>query len=148
MYTCLLYTSDAADEEDIVQEPPIDISFEDLFADEIMCLDESTRGQLTDCTIPDVDMSFEELYEEELEFLNIGSQEIQSEKCGEENFFSEKCGEIRMNNKQLNLETPRAKQIIQHVSQMSPRKQTHWNDGKRARGKRPKKSLGEGHTCK
>ena len=125
-------------QEDIIQEPPIDISFEDLFADEIMCLDEPTRGRLTNCTSlkENVDLSFEELYGDELEFLKIGSNEIQNKRSGDEEFFSENCGEMRMNNnKQLKLETPNAKKIIQPVSQLSPRKQTHWNDGKRARGK-------------
>ena len=135
--------------EDIIQ-PPIDISFEDLFADEIMCLDEPTRGQLTNCTSlkKNVDLSFEELYGDELEFLNIGNKEIQSEKSGDKEFSSEHCGEMRMNNnEQLKLGMPKAKKITELVSQLSPRKQTHWNDGKRARGKRPKKSLGDGHTC-
>ena len=136
--------------EDIIQEPPIDISFEDLFADEIMCLDEPTRGLLTNCKSlkENVDLSFEELYGDELEFLNIGSKEIQNERSGDEEFFSEHCGEMRMNNnKQLKRETPKAQRIIQLISQLSPLKQTHWNDGKRARGIRPKKSLGDGHTC-
>ena len=75
------------------------------------------------------------MYGEELKFLNFGSNEIQNES-GDKEFFSEKCGEMRMNNnKQLNLETPKAKKIIELVSQPSSRKQTHWNDGKQARGK-------------
>ena len=88
------------------------------------------------------------MYGDELEFLNTGSKEIQSEKSGDEEIFSEPCGEMRMNiNEKLKLEMPKAQKIIALVSQLSPRKQTHWNDGKRARGKRPKKSLGDGHTC-
>ena len=136
--------------EVIIQKPPIDISFEDLFADEIMCLDEPTRGRLTNCTSlkENVDLSFEELYEDELEFLNIGNKEIQSKKSGDEEIFSEHCGEMRMNNnEQLKLKMPKDQKIIEFVSQLCPRKQTHWNDGKRARGKRPKDSLGNGHTC-
>jgi len=130
-----------------VSEPPIDISFEDLFADEIMCLDESTRGKLADCPLPDVDLSFEELYGEELKFLDIGSDEILSES-GDKEFVCERCGgmSVNDNNNQLNLETPRAK-IIQTISQWSSRKRTHWNDGKRARGKRPKDSPGSEPTC-
>ena len=124
---------------DSLQEPPIDLSFEDLFADEIMCLDESTRGKLADCPLTDVDLSFEELYGEELKFLDIRSDEILRES-GDKEFICEQCGgmSVNENNNQLNLETPRATQIIYTVSQLSSRKQTHWNDGKRARGKRPK----------
>jgi len=140
-------------QEDLIQEPPIDISFEDLFADEIMCLDESTRDLLTNCTFlgENVDLNFEELYEEELEFLNIRNKEIQKEKSCDENFFSEHCGDMRMNNlKQLKLGMPRAPMTNQLTSQLCPIKRTHWNDGKRARGIRPKAVFGGEDTfsCK
>ena len=132
-----------------VSEPPIDISFEDLFADEIMCLDESTRGKLTYCTIlkEDVDLSFEELFRDELEFLNKGQNDVLNEKGGKEEFLGEHYGEIWMDNNELKLEMPRVKKIMRHVSHLNPRKRTHWNDGKRARGKRPKDSPGSEPTC-
>ena len=110
---------------DSLQEPPIDISFEDLFADEIMCLDKSTRGKLADCPLPDVDLSFEELYGEELKFLKIGSDEILSES-GDKDFVCERCGGKSMNenNNKLKLESPRVR-TIQTVSQWNSRKRTH-----------------------
>jgi len=130
-----------------VSEPPIDISFEDLFADEIMCLDESTRGRLADCPLPDVDLSFGELFGDELEFMNNGQKEVLNERGGEKEFLSEQNGEMWMNANKLKLEMPRVIKIMRHVSHLNPRKRTHWNDGKRARGKRPKDSPGSEPTC-
>ena len=133
--------------EDIIQEPPIDIPFEDLFADELMCLDEPTRDLLTDCTSlgENVDLSFEELYGDELEFLNIRNKEIQNEKSGDKKFFSEDCSDMRDKQlKQLKLGMPRAPMTIRLASQLCPIKRTHWNDGKRARGIRPKAVFGGG----
>ena len=50
--------------ENIIQEPPIDILFENLFEEELMCLDEPTRDLLVNYTSlgESVDLSFEELY--------------------------------------------------------------------------------------
>jgi len=57
----------------IIQEPPIDILFENLFEEELMCLDEPTRDILVNYTSlgESIDISFEEIYETELEFLSI-----------------------------------------------------------------------------
>ena len=59
--------------ENIIQEPPIDILFENLFEEELMCLDEPTRDILVNYTYSgeSVDLSFEEIYGTELEFLGI-----------------------------------------------------------------------------
>ena len=48
--------------------------------------------------------------------------------------------------KKVKLGMPKAQVTIQLVSQLSPIKRTHWNDGKRARGIRPKEVLGGGDT--
>ena len=68
--------------EDIIQEPPIDILFEDLFKEELMYLDEPTRDLLINCTSlgESGDLSFEEIYEAELEFLGIHNDEVSNEK--------------------------------------------------------------------
>ena len=135
--------------EDKIQETPIDIPFEDLFAEELMCLDEPTRDLLIDCTSlgENVDLSFEELYGDELEFLNIRNEEVQNKKSGDENFFSEDCNDMRKKQlKKVKLGMPRAPMTIQLASQLCPIKRTHWNDGKRARGIRPKEVLGSGDT--
>ena len=76
-------------QEDIIQEPPIDILFEDLFKEELMCLDELTRDVLINCTSlgESVDLSFEEIYEAELEFLGIQNKEVSNEKSCDDKFF-------------------------------------------------------------
>ena len=107
-----------------------------------MCLDEPTRDDLIKCTSLGecVDLSFEELYEAELKLLGMQNKEISKEKSDDGGkFFKEHCGDMRMNHlKQLKLETPKTQRTIQLVSQLSPLKRTHWNDGKWARGIRPK----------
>ena len=67
----------------IIQEPPIDILFENLFEEELMCLDERTRDILVNYTSlgESVDLSFEEIFGTELEFLGIHSEEVPTEKC-------------------------------------------------------------------
>ena len=112
--------------KDIINEPPIDILFEDLFKDELMYLDEPTQDILINGTYPgkSVDLSFEEIYEAELEFLGIQNKEVSKEQSGDGGkFFKEHCGDMRMNHlKQLKLETPKAQRTIQLVSQLSPLK--------------------------
>ena len=46
--------------ENIIQEPPIDLLFENLFEEELMCLDEPTRDILVKYTPPgeSVDLYF------------------------------------------------------------------------------------------
>ena len=69
--------------ENIIQEPLIDILFENLFEEELMCLDEPTRDILVNYTPPgeSVDLNFEEMYGTELEFLGIHSEKVPTEKC-------------------------------------------------------------------
>jgi len=55
------------------QEPQIDQSFENLFEDELNCLNDSIRDTLVSYIPPKdiVNSSFEEMYEDELIFLGI-----------------------------------------------------------------------------
>ena len=50
--------------ENIIQEPPIDLTFENLFEKELLCLDEPIRDILVNYTLPgeSIDLSFEEMY--------------------------------------------------------------------------------------
>jgi len=59
--------------ENIIQEPPIDLLFKNLYEEELICLDESTRDILVKYTPPgeSIDLSFEEMYGTELKFLGI-----------------------------------------------------------------------------
>ena len=56
--------------ENIIQKPPIDLNFENLFEEELMCLDKPIRNILVNYTPPEesIDLSFEEMYGTELEF--------------------------------------------------------------------------------
>ena len=76
-----------------VQEPPIDILFENLFEEELMCLDEPTRDLLVNYTSlgESVDLSFEKIYGTELEFLGIHNEEVSTEKCGGDQFLNNEC---------------------------------------------------------
>ena len=98
--------------ENIIQEPPIDILFENLFEEELMCLDELSRDHLVNYTFSgeSVDLSFEEIYETELEFLGIHSEEVPTEKCGGNQFLNNECRNIRKKNlKKVRLGRKRAK---------------------------------------
>ena len=55
--------------ENIIQEPPIDLLFKNLFEEELICLDEPTRDILVSYTPPgeNVDLNFKEMYGTELE---------------------------------------------------------------------------------
>ena len=128
--------------ENIIQEPPIDILFENLFEEELMYLDEPTRDILVNYTSPgkSVDLSFKEIYGTELEFLGIHSEKVPTEKCDGDQFLNNECRNIRKENlKKLRLGRKRAKMTEKLASPLCPIKRTHWNDGKRARGIRPKK---------
>jgi len=108
-----------------------------------MCLDEPTRDLLINYTSlgESVDLSFEEIYGAELEFLGIHNEEVSNEKSGGDKFLNEDCSDMRKKHlKKVRLGMPKAKMTIQLASQLCPIKRTHWNDGKRARGIRPKKS--------
>ena len=128
--------------ENIVQESPIDILFENLFEEELMCLDEPTRDLLVNHTSlgESVNLSFEEIYGTKLEFLGIHSEEVPTENCGGDQFLNNECRIMRKENlKKLRLGRKRAKMTEKLASPLCPIKRTHWNDGKRARGIRPKK---------
>ena len=100
-----------ASHENIIQEPPIDILFENLFEEELMCLDEPTTDLLVYYTYlgESVDLSFEEIYGTELEFLGIHSEEVPTEKCGGDQFLNNECRNIRKDLKKLRLGRKRAK---------------------------------------
>ena len=107
-----------------------------------MCLDEPTRDILINYTSlgESVDLSFEEIYRTELEFLGIHNEEVPIEKCGGDQFLNNECRNMRKENlKKLRLGRKRAKMTEKLASPLCPIKRTHWNDGKRARGIRPKK---------
>ena len=86
-----------------------------------------------------VDLSFEEMYGTELEFLN--NEEVPTEKCGGDKFLNNNCSNMRKKHlKKVRLGRKRAKMTKKLASLLCPIKRTHWNDGKRARGMRPKRS--------
>ena len=94
----------------IIQEPPIDLTFENLFEEELLCLDEPIRDILVNYTPPEksVDLSFEEIYGTELEFLSIHSKEVPTERCDE--FLNNGCGHmIRKSLMKMKLGRKRAK---------------------------------------
>ena len=127
--------------ENIIQEPPIDLIFEKLFEEELMCLDELTRDILVNYTPPgeSVDLSFEEIYETELEFLDIHSEKVPTEKCDGDQFLNNECSHMRK--KHLKKVDWGGRELRQKklASPLCPIKKTQWNDGKRARGMRLKK---------
>ena len=113
--------------ENIIQKPPIDILFENLFEEELMCLDEPTRDHLIKYTFPgeSVDLSFEEIYETELEFLSIHSEKVPTEKCGGDQFLNNECRNMRRKNlKKLTLGRKRAKMTEKLASLLCPIKRT------------------------
>ena len=77
-------------DENIIQEPPIDLTFENLFEEELMCLDEPIRDILVNYTAPEesVDLSFEEIYGTEVEFLGIHSEKVSTERCDGNQFLN------------------------------------------------------------
>ena len=83
--------------ENIIQEPPINLIFENLFEEELMCFDGPTRDILVNYTPPweSVDLSFKEMYGTELEFLSIHSEEVLTEKCDGNQFLNNGCRNMR-----------------------------------------------------
>jgi len=79
--------------ENIIQKPPIDLTFENLFEEELMYLDEPIRDILVNYTPPEesIDLIFEEMYETELEFLRIHSEKVPTERCGDNQFLNNEC---------------------------------------------------------
>ena len=87
-----------------------------------------------------VELSFDEMYETELDFLSIHSEEVPTERCDGNQFLNNRCRYMRKKNlKKMRLGWKRAKMTKKLASPLCPIKRTHWNDGKRARGVRPKK---------
>ena len=121
--------------ENIVQETPIDLTFESLFEEELLCLDTPIKEMLVNYSLPgkSVDLSFEEMYGTELEFLG---KEVPTERCDE--FLNNGGGHMmRKNLKKMKLGGEKVKTKML-VSPLCLIKRTHWNDGKRARGMNPK----------
>ena len=124
------------------EEPPIDILFENLFEKELMCLDEPIRDILVNYIAPreSVDLSFKEMYGTELEFLDIHSEKVPTERCDGNQFLNNECRHMRKKSlRKVRLGRKRAKMTKRLAFPLCPIKRTHWNDGKRARGMRPKK---------
>ena len=69
----------------IIKELPIDQNFENLFEDELICLDESIRGAVVGYTTLEkiVDQSFEVMFEDELKFLVIHVVDVPIEMCND-----------------------------------------------------------------
>jgi len=74
--------------ENIIQELSIDLTFENLFEEELICLDEPIRNNLVNYTPLEesVDLSFEKMYETELEFLGIHREKVSPESVMVINF--------------------------------------------------------------
>ena len=80
------------------------------------------------------------MYETELEFLGIHGEKVSIEKCDDNQFLNNGCRNMKKKNlKKVRLGSKRAKMTKRLASPLCPVKRTHWNDGKRARGIRPKK---------
>jgi len=76
--------------ENIIQESLIDQSFENLFEDELMCLNELIRDVLISCTPPEeiIDQSFEVMFEDELKFLGNHVVDTPIMLCENDKFVS------------------------------------------------------------
>ena len=136
-----VFTSDDISHENIIQEPLIDLTFENLFKKELLCLDGLIRDILVNYTPPgeSVNLSFEEMYGTELEFLGIHSEDVPTKRCDGNQFLNNGCGHMMKKSlKKMRLGRKRAK-IKTLASPLCPIKRTHWNDGKRARGMNPKR---------
>ena len=79
------------------------------------------------------------MYETEIEFLSIRSEEVPTEKCDGNQFLNNKCRHMRKKSlRKMRLGRKSAKMTKRLASPLCPIKRTHWNDGKKARGMRPK----------
>jgi len=88
-----------------------------------------------------VDLNFEVMFDDELKFLGIYVVDAPIEMCDDDQFVksrSEKKSKRKLRKVKNKLERLRAK-MTKRTSPTSPLKRTHWNDGKRARGNRPRK---------
>jgi len=113
--------------KNIIQGPPIDLIFENLFEEELMCLDRPTRDILVNYTPPEenVDLSFEEMYGTELEFIGINSEEVPTEKCDGDQFLNNECRHMRKKSlRKVRLGRKRAKMTKRLTSPLCPIKRT------------------------
>jgi len=100
--------------ENIIQEPPIDLTFENFFEEELMCLDEPIRDILVNYIAPreSVDLSFKEMYGTELEFLDIHSEKVPTERCDGNQFLNNECRHMRKKSlSNMRMRRKRAKMI-------------------------------------
>ena len=86
--------------ENIIHEPPIDLTFENLFDEELMYLNELIRDILFNYTPPgkSVDSIFEEMYGTKIEFLGIHSEKVPTERCDGNQFLNNGCRHMRKKN--------------------------------------------------
>ena len=77
-----------------LQELQINQSFENLFQDELMCLNESIRDALVSYSPPDEigDQSFEVMFKDELRFLDIHIVDDPIEMCDDDQFIRNRSG--------------------------------------------------------
>ena len=127
----------------MIQESLINQSSENLFEDELIYLNESVRDALVSYTPPKkiVDLSFEVMFEDELKFVGNHIVDTPIILC-ENDEFVRRYGKKRKRRwrKVMNkLERMKLKMTKRLTSPLCPLKRTHWNDGKRARGNRPRK---------
>ena len=114
--------------ENIIQEPSIDLIFENLFEEELMCLMNRLGIFLLINTPPveSVDLSFEEMYGTELEFLGIHSKKVPTEQCDGNQFLNNGCRHMRKKSlKKVRLGRKRAKITKRLASPLCLIKRTH-----------------------
>ena len=86
--------------------------------------------------------SFELRFEDELKFLGNHIVDTLIIMCDNDKFVRKRCGKKRRRRwrKVMNkLERMKLKMTKRLTSPLCPLKRAHWNDGKRARGNRPRK---------
>jgi len=132
--------------ENITQEPPIDKSFKKPFEDELDYLDQSISDALVSY-IPLKDMvnsSLEEVDKEKFKILGTHIVYAPNTIYNEDEF--RKSGGGKNNKRKLRkvmnkLDKRNTKLTKRLTSPIPPLKRTHWDDGKRARGKKLRKSV-------
>ena len=113
--------------ENIIQEPPIDLTFDNLFKEELMYLDEPIRNILVNYTPPDesVNLSFEKMYETELEFLGIHSEEVPTERYDSNQFLNNGCRNMsKKSSRKVRLGRKRAKMIKRLAIPLCPKRES------------------------
>jgi len=130
--------------QNLIQDSLINQSSKNLSEDELICLDKSVRDALVSYTPPKkiVDLNFEVMFEDELRFIGNHIVATLIMLCDNDEFMRKKCEKKRKRRwrKVINkLERMKLKMTKRLTSPIYPTKRTHWNDGKRARGNRPRK---------